>query len=137
MTTLQIGNEQGFTYIEVMLSVLIFSLGYIVILGSYSKVVDALNISRDNIQAMVLLNEKMAELKEDFIKEGGLEPQSQSGTFEGRLKRFRWMLDVDAKDDIPDINQVRLEVSWGGILRRGTVATTTYMERKRNEQDLP
>lgn len=130
MTTLQIGNKGGFTYIEVMLSVLIFSLGYIAIVGSYSKVIDALNVSKDNIQAMVLLNEKIAQLQEDLIKEGGLEPQSQSGTFAGRLKRFRWILDVDAKDDTPDINQVKLEVSWGEPLRKGRVTVATYMESK-------
>ncbi len=137
MTTSQIGNDRGFTYIEVMLSVLIFSLGYIAIASSYSKVVDAFNASENNIQAMVLLNDKIAQLQENSIKEGGLEPQNQSGTFAGRLKKFKWVLDIDAKNDTPNINQVKLEVSWGGPLRRGMVDAITYMERKLNKPALP
>lgn len=118
----------GFTYVELMLSVLIFSLGYIAIVRSYSAVIDALGVSRDNIQAIVLLNEKIAKLEEDFIKEGGLEPQSQKGSFEDGFERFNWILDVEPKDDAPGINQVKLEVWWGGALRRGRVSAATYME---------
>lgn len=137
MTTLQIGNKQGFSYIEVMLAVLIFALGYIVVIGAFSRVVEALNTSKDNIQAVVLLNEKIAHVQEDFIKEGELKPQNKVGTFPGELNRFQWALDVHSKGDTPDINQVRLEVSWGGFLRKGRIVATTFMERKLNEPGLP
>ena len=130
---LRIGNNQhsGFTLVEIMLTITILTVGIIGILRAYATSINALEVSRDTIDAVCLLKEKMAEIEQTAIDEGGISPGSSSGRFEDEFENFLWKLEVKT-GSIEDLNEVTLVVSRVGQPRKFSLVT--YAENKNVNQ---
>lgn len=84
----------GFTLIEVLISVVILSIGIVVVLQAFDTSLFALGVSRDTQRATMLIREKMAELEMSALEQDGIEPGSSSGRFLRTNKGFHWELQV-------------------------------------------
>ena len=87
--TLIVG-KQGVTLIEVLLAVVILSVGIVGVLRAYATSIGALEISRDTVNTIELLKGKMADLEQGMIEQGGISAGSASGQFTGEFKDYNW-----------------------------------------------
>ena len=119
--------QKAFTLVEIMLTITILTVGIIGILRAYATSVNALEVSRDTVDAVCLLKEKMAEIEQAAIDEGGNSPGFSSGRFEDEFENFGWKLEVKT-GSIEDLNEVTLVVSRVGQPRKFSLVT--YAENK-------
>lgn len=87
-----IGNdpEKGITLVEVLLAVVVLSVGLVGVLRAYAASIGALEVSRETAITIELLKEKMADVEQGMIEQGGISAGSASGQFEGEFEGYRW-----------------------------------------------
>ena len=112
---------EGLTLIEVMLAVVILSVGLVGIARAYMASIGALGIGRENTGAFCLLKQKMGEVEEEALKEGGLSPVNSRGNFEGEYNDYAWSSDIKLVSE--KLVEVDLEVSKKGSQRIFSLAT--------------
>ena len=119
--------KQGFTLIEVMLSVVILSLGFTLILQGFSQALKTLRISQNNAKASVLADSKMAELQIN-AKEG--QDVLSSGVNEKILLNnieFYWRSEVTLDQEDENLNKTVATLSWQEGKRKGATPIVTYL----------
>jgi len=138
---LPIGRSKAFTLIEVMLSVSILSIGLVLILQAFAQSFSVVRISRNNLTATLIVENKMAEAqiqaKEDW-------DAFESGTderfyFEG--VKCEWEMDItpvewetDEMLDLDEVlNEVKTSLYWKEGKRRGVVFLDTFMRKYAEE----
>jgi len=136
-------NKQGFTLIEVMISVSILSIGLVLVLQGFIYCLNGLRISENNLKAGLMAGNKMAEAqiqaKEDWDTfENGL-----SERFEVERLKCAWDIEInpvewEAGEDVPesynDLNELRASFAWEEGRRKGMISLVTYM-RSSNETE--
>lgn len=83
-------GDSGVTLVEVLLAVVILSIGIAGVLRAYATSIGALEINRDTVNTIELLKEKMADVEQDMIEQGGISAGSSSGQFEGEFENYNW-----------------------------------------------
>jgi len=119
--------KQGFTLIEVMLSVVILSLGFTLILQGFSQALNTLRISQNNAKASMLADSKMAELQIN-AKEG--QDVLSSGVNEKILLNnieFYWRSEVTLDQEDENLNKTVATLSWQEGKRKGATPIVTYL----------
>ena len=119
--------KQGFTLIEVMLSVVILSLGFSLILQGFSQALSTLRISGNNAKASVLADSKMAELQINAL-EG--QDALVSGVNEKILLNnieFYWRSEVTLDQEDENLNKTVATLSWQEGKRKGATPIVTYL----------
>ena len=81
---------RGVTLVEVLLAVVILSVGLVGVLRAYAASIGALEISREMVTTVGLLKEKMADVEQAMIEQGGVSAGSSSGQFEGEFEGYNW-----------------------------------------------
>lgn len=105
--TLQIGNKRAVTLIEVMIAVIILTVGIIGIIQAYIKSLDVLQVSKDYLIEVTLTESKMAEIKRVEAENGGLTQEKQSGKFPSPYDNFNWEDEINPSD-IQGFNTVKV-----------------------------
>jgi len=82
--------HKGVTLVEVLLAVVILSIGIAGVLRAYAASIGALEISRDTVNTIELLKEKMADVEQDMIEQGGISAGSARGQFAEEFKDYNW-----------------------------------------------
>lgn len=114
-------RDKGFLLMEVMVSIAILSIGFVLILNSFTRSIKALKLSEDYFKAGLLLEEKIYE-----ISNSNLEPGSTNGVFTSPDSRFSWNLDVLEIEEV-NLNEVSLEISWNQGNKRHGMSLATYL----------
>ena len=83
--------QAGFTFLEVMIAVAVIAIALVTLLGSQSQSVSIATISRQNVTASFLAQQKLAELESTPFDE----LYSGDGDFEGDFSLYRWKTEVD------------------------------------------
>ncbi len=86
--------EKGIMLVEVLLAVVVLSIGMVGVLRAYAASIGALEISRETVNTIELLKEKMADVEQDMIEQGGISAGSSSGQFTGEFEDYRWALEA-------------------------------------------
>ena len=120
-------SNKGFTLVEVLLAVTILAVGIIGVLRAYATSVNALEVSQENIDAVCLLKEKMAEIEQAGLEQGGIPQGVSSGEFEGSFEGFEWESEVKPSR-VDGLNEITLVVSRKEKPRRFSLVT--YVESK-------
>lgn len=115
------------TLVEILLAVVVLSIGVAGVLRAYAGSVQTLEITQENIEAINLLKEKMAEIQQEIIEEKGLSAGSSTGDFEGGLKNYAWESVVQPGPH-ESLHELRLVVYQPGQTRQFSLAT--YVENK-------
>jgi Tfp pilus assembly protein PilV len=98
--------RQPFTLVEVLLAVLVLAIGLGGVLAAYTKAAGTIRAAQDNVEAFLLLKEKMAELELQYRRTLALVPGRFEGEFEEPFQYYTWETEVR-----PGPDQSLLEVS--------------------------
>jgi len=117
-------NKKGFLILEILVSVVIITVGLIYIIRSFSVSTRAIGTSRDYIKAISLLEEKLWELEEA----GGIAKGDDQNYFRDDRK-FEWVLSAeleDTEEELP-INRSALQVLWKERDKKQKISVITYL----------
>jgi prepilin-type N-terminal cleavage/methylation domain-containing protein len=114
--------RHGFTLVETLVAVLVFSVGAAAVLGAYSAGVTALDAALDSLHCDGLLREKIAELREAQLKWSGAAFSGDTGAFRDADAAYRWQVER-ARTDVPAVVETRVSVWRAGSERRHSVTT--------------
>jgi prepilin-type N-terminal cleavage/methylation domain-containing protein len=92
-------KRAGFTLIEVMITVIILTVGIISVIRGYIVSLNAFRVSQDYLSQVSLAESKLLEIKQGEIEEGGLAVGVSQGRFPGGFASFNWELEVLASDN--------------------------------------
>lgn len=119
-------GRKGFLLLEVLVSVVIITVGLVYIIRSFSTSTRAIAASRDYIKAVSLLEEKLWGLEQVRQVEEG-----QDKDYFDDEHNFTWELNSEPEEEMP-VNKTKLVVSWKRREKKQGVAVTTYLW---NEED--
>jgi Tfp pilus assembly protein PilV len=123
-------NKKGILLFEVMLTVIILSVGLTLILRSFSTSLNAVKSAQHYTTASLLIEDKMWELENKGTIDADLD---EEGQFPEPHQKFNWHLTT--KDKIiqaqsSKINEVKLIVYWQEGKRKGSTSATTCLPNK-------
>ena len=84
------GLNRGVTLVEVLLAVVVLSVGLAGVLRAYAASIGALEVSRETVITIELLKEKTADVEQKMIEQGGISAGSASGRFDGKFADYNW-----------------------------------------------
>lgn len=123
------GNNRAVTLIEVMMTVIILTVGILGIIQAYIKSFDVLRISKDMLIEVSLAESKMAELQRSELENGGLDQTKTKGVFSGSYAYYKWELDI-TPSDIQGLNSVKLRCFTGEFQRLNEFVLASYVKNK-------
>lgn len=134
-----IGNKikQAFTFIELMITLVILMAGLVAIIQGFITAAHAVNNAQNNIAAIQFLDSKMQELEAGSRKNNGIKKDALTGNFTSDTRAFNWSLDIAAVeksqpiDLSEDLNEVRLSVSWQERGLSKDLSVLTYLRNKK------
>ena len=122
MTMLRIGKRaRGFTLVEVMVSVTILAICFVLILNSFVRSTLATELSDDFFRSTLLFEDKLYEMCNAELDEG-----FQDGVFSNFGNRFSWRLHVVKLEELP-IKETELEISWNQGSKKKSTSALTYL----------
>lgn len=126
-----ITGKQGITLVEVLLAVAILSVGIVGVLRAYAASLGALEASRETVNTIELVKEKMADVEQGIIEHGGISAGSARGQFEGEFEDYNWAWEATtgAQDGLCEL---ALSVSSSNGARQFSLAT--YAQNKDYEK---
>ena len=119
-------GKKGFLLLEVLVSVIIITVGLVYIIRSFSMSTRAIATSRDYIKAASLMEDKLWELEQARQVERG----EDKGYFDDERK-FTWEIKAEEEEESP-VNKMELDVSWKRRERSQSISLVTYIW---NEED--
>ena len=108
----------GFTFVELMVTVVILMSGLILIIQSFVTAAGAFNTAQNYVQVLQFLDAKMQETESLSGINNGIKIEDSQGDFSFGPRTFDWELLVSGveKTEEPDLsedlNKVVLSVSW-------------------------
>jgi len=128
------GGEGGFTLIEVLLTVVILSVGLVLILRTFLTTLHTLQRTEEAAVVSLLLEEKMEAIKLQAAQEEGLALGVDSGKWApSKTKTYDWKLGVSPSGVDEKLNEVRLDISWKQGKSPRRLFATTYLENKEEQ----
>lgn len=123
-------RRKGSLLLEALLAVVILSVSITLIIQSMIASLHAGAVSADYSQAMILLENKMAESLQKPSIESGL---VQEGRFEAPFGKFGYALESESLEDQPNLNKVHLEVIWKNKEITKSLALETYASNRKEK----
>ena len=105
------GKTRGFTLTEVLVSVVILSIGAVYVMQALGRSAAAIEVAEARAQAHQFAVTKMAELELAFRLGQKLE-ESNGGSFRQGTRQFRWGLSAPIPKEEPRMRPVSLTVEW-------------------------
>lgn len=125
-----IKKNKGLLLFEVMLTIIILSVGLTLILRSFYSSLNATKIAQYYTTAALLIEDKMWELENEGVVAVDLD---QEGQFSAPDQQFNWYLetkDKEVQEQNGKLNEVKLSVWWQEGKRKGNIFVTTYLGNK-------
>jgi type II secretory pathway pseudopilin PulG len=130
-------STRGFTFVELMLSVVILMTGLVLIIQGFIIATSALNAAQSRINAIQFIDAKLQDIEALARKDDGVKRYTQSGDFLSLSKVFNWKLDVGAVEKTEpidlsaDLNELSLNVSWQERNLSKNLSVATYLRNKK------
>lgn len=109
------GNK-GFTFVEVMVTLVVLSAGIVFIYRTFFLCVDYLSRLSSRIHANELVDEKMSEISLLFREQGSPAfdrgPSSVSRSIEGRDVAFNYTIAMDPLEGQEGLYRLQVDVAW-------------------------
>ena len=116
-------GEKGFLFLELVVGIALLAVGITLVIQAFSSAARAHAISRDMIEAVFLMEDKIQEL--EFKEQHGRigqEPPEAAGT----MGRFAWRYALVPVQDI-DLYLCNLSVAWNEARRNDSLTVDTYL----------
>jgi len=89
-----LNRQEGFTLIEVLITLLILSTNLVLVLQAYQSSLRALGTSRENMHASALLGQRVADIEKSILLNPGQVPQSAEGVFSADYANYSWSQNI-------------------------------------------
>ncbi len=116
------GKDGGFTLIEVMVALFIFSVAVLTLLAARAQTVRLNDEVRLRLRMVDLANMKLAEI----VARGFVPPGTLTGRFKPPYRDYRWV-EVVSSSPLPIVRQVRLTVRHGTGPEARSFSLVTYV----------
>ncbi|MBI3358346.1 MAG: prepilin-type N-terminal cleavage/methylation domain-containing protein [Nitrospirae bacterium] len=113
---------KGFTLIEIMISLAILGISFVVLLGLKNRDIVISSEANHIVVATLLARERMAFFSLDTDKEVG----ERQGTFEEPYQEYKWAIAIN-ETPFPKIYEWSVDVLWNEQNREEKVMVTTYI----------
>ena len=119
-------NDQGrgLTLIEVLISVVILSMGSVVIMEAFGRMAQAMAVADDETGAYLFAMSKMSEVEVEFREGRTPEEDEESGSFRLGERGYEWALRSSTLSEEPPVKSIALDVEW----QRGSEMYTRRFE---------
>jgi len=115
---------KGFLLLEVLVAVVVLSLGIVFVLNGFSSCLNAAGTSRDFIIASNLIEQKIFE----YDVKPPDEIADKSGDFGREYKGYSWELDTEELDEL-ELAEAAFKVIWQTGRRKSSFDVVTYYEK--------
>ena len=105
-------NKNGFTLIEVMVTVAILSLGTLVIHEGLLHSADVLTHYNSLLTAREWSENKIWDLKEALLFSEPPQPTENSGSFESAGRSYAWSADNSLASNADELYLINLDIGW-------------------------
>ncbi len=133
-------NKKGFTFVEVMVTLSILSVGLVMIFKSYFLAADRMGHLQNRFHANILLDNQISEVERRFRLHGALPlgmKLSQSVDIGPRRVEFEPTIQLKEVDGFPEIFELVLSLSWMEGSRERLLSRSTFISNfKQNERFL-
>lgn len=132
-----IGSNKAFTFVELMVTVVILAVGLTLIIQGFITAAGALNTTQNHRIALQFLENKMQEIEAAARIDKGVKRENSQGEFSSETRNFTWNLEVvgveEAEDlDLSeDLNELTLKVAWTERNSPRDLSLITYMRNKK------
>jgi len=117
-------DVKGFLLLEVLVAVVVLSLGIVFVLNGFSSCLNAAGTSRDFIIASNLIEAKIFE----FETNPPDEIKNSSGDFGREFKEYSWGLKAKELDEL-ELIEAAFKVMWQTGRRSSSFDVVTYYEK--------
>jgi len=129
--------EHGFSFVELMVTVVILAVGLVSIIQGFITATNAFNTTQNHSVAIQFLEAKMQEIEASAKIDNGIKKGNSQGEFSSGERNFAWsqeVISVEKSEDLDlseDLNEVRLKVSWQERNLPRDLSLLTYLKNKK------
>ena len=123
----------GFTLIEVLVTIVILSVGIVAVLRALDASVCHLGVSRDTMLATMLMKEKIADLETQTFNKDEINTGLSKGRFPQPYENFFWQLDIKR---IPDLTDTPRTADDGTTSSLNEVSLMVWRENSKREYSV-
>ena len=105
-------NQFGFSLLETIIATVIFSVGIIAAFRPLLVSTDALNMTNNRLEASVLLNEKIWEIKDRLERDEGEFRKEMDQKIIGEKRIFDIDVESEAIEQDGELKNLKFVVSW-------------------------
>jgi prepilin-type N-terminal cleavage/methylation domain-containing protein len=129
--------ERGFTFVELMITVVILLVGLVAIIQGFIIATGALNTAKNHILLVPFLETKMQDIEAASRREDGLKKIDSKGEFSFDARNFAWNFTLgeiqnnNTADLNEELKEAKLEVSWQERNQPRNLSLVTYLKNKK------
>lgn len=111
---LSFGSRKGLTFIEVMVTAVILSVGLVAIYRSFFIGADVIQHLSNRLYALNLLEAKIATIERDFrtLKDFDIGPLTEEAVINNYPVRFQYQVDLKPVGQLLTVFQLDITLSW-------------------------
>ncbi len=121
------GNPDGFTFVEILMTVVVLGIGSIMIQSNMLRSAGIVSERADTLRIQVQLDEKLWETREKIVYSDNPSPVGDSGSFNQSGRQYDWAVTVRMAPVGADSYAVRATGRRSGNPNAREVARETYV----------
>jgi prepilin-type N-terminal cleavage/methylation domain-containing protein len=122
----RIGNNKGFTLIEVMIATAVLALGTVLIHEAFLSSLDAFDYYYNYLRLASWADEKIWDAQDELLRLGPQADIEREGEFSDRNKNFRWSLSYVSLEETKSLYGIDLILSWQEGKRKASILRSAY-----------
>ncbi|MBN2119664.1 MAG: prepilin-type N-terminal cleavage/methylation domain-containing protein [Candidatus Omnitrophica bacterium] len=121
-------KKRGLTLVELIVTVVVLSLGIVLIYEGFLTTLGGFNYCIDYLNAQIWLDEKIWDVQDKLSHYKTLLTEDTSGTFLTGNKEFNWYLSYDLIEGLKEagLYAIDLKVSWREGFKEISTARSAY-----------
>ncbi len=121
---------KGFTFVEILVSISILSIGAVLVMQALGRAASAMVIAEHRKDALLFSSSKMAEIETTLLQGQQIE-EHNDGSFQSGEQIYQWSLSSPLDEKDPQRKLVSLVVSWNDGLQAYEYPVTTVLRQRK------
>ena len=127
----------GFTLVEVMVAVVILSVGLVIIYESFLISLDTINFFSNRLHAQLFMREKIWQVQNMLEQSTGIFlPTRENGSVDFGTRRFNWYVDLNLQDAQQQLYTLNASMVWSEGHKLRVIRRSTAVKRYLGNFDI-